>query len=121
MKALKRRQPKLFAKFCLLIFASVNVIIYLNNFIALKPQSDTVLNPDPSLKIWSSTKRLIIEEKIDWHDYKFTLLELGELVYLAEKEEIELNRHEQTEEDFAVAVSDLISANLSLPDVRLAS
>lgn len=66
-------------------------------------------------------------EKIDYHDYEFMkkeasregLGEQGEAVNLEDPDEIELNRELSKEFGFYVIVSDRISVNRSLPDVRL--
>lgn len=67
------------------------------------------------------------EKRIDWHDYKFMLYEAarvgpgenGAPHKLTNPIDIESNERGHKEEGFATIVSDQISPNRSLPDVRL--
>lgn len=66
-------------------------------------------------------------ERIDWHDYKFMLLEKlrsgpgenGNSVDLTDSVELEENQIGFQQEGFYTVVSDKISVNRSLPDARL--
>lgn len=66
-------------------------------------------------------------EKIDYHDYKFMEVEAaregpgeqGEPFYLTDPDDIERNKELLRQFGFSAIVSDRISVNRSLPDVRL--
>lgn len=113
----------------LVVAVFVNLYIFLFNNFASKFQINGVaqsrgvdVNASNSV-----TKINVYGEKIDWHDYKFMLVESqrkgpgqqGAPFYLTDTAEIDHNERELAEEGFAVVVSDHIPPDRSLPDVRL--
>lgn len=119
---MKRRHSSSFSQLCFYVFVAVNSLVLLINIIAIESQSNLVV-----VEIETLTERFTIVEKIDWHDYKFMLAESlrkgpgeqGAPIHLTNPADIEKNKLEQEKEGFNAIVSELISVNRSLPDIRL--
>lgn len=107
-------------KFVLFVATIVNVYVFLTNssinrknFSYVKPYASEIASAE--------------NKQIDWHDYKFMLMETlrsgpgenGLAVKLTDPIEIKANAKGFAQEGFYTVVSDKISPNRSLPDVRL--
>lgn len=118
-----RRIQRKLLQFLLVIVVFVNFYIFLLNNFASEIQS--AINSSAIAEIVAR----IEDEKIDWHDYKFMLNEAervgpgekGLPHVLTDPADIEINKAAHNKLGFAVLISDLISPNRSLPDVRLDS
>lgn len=103
-------------------FISISAILILFIFAVYSFSSDSeksILVPEIDVES---------EELIDYNDYKYMVEqmrrvgdgEIGEAVYLEDEDEIELNEELYQKTGFYVVVSDKISVNRSIPDLRSA-
>lgn len=124
-----RRIQRKLLQFLFVIVIFVNFYIFLLNNFASEIQSAINSSATIAEIVVGRIEDGKIDGKIDWHDYKFMLSETDRVGpgekglphVLTDPADIEINKAAHNELGFAVLISDLISPNRSLPDVRLDS
>ena len=101
------------------VFVAINIFIFTLHF----------LSDDSEPRGISNTLVIVSEndEKIDWHDYEFMEYEAsrvgpgeqGKPYKLTNEQEILEDKKSFNEDGFSRIISDQISCNRSLPDIRL--